>query len=185
VVKTGGGSKREGLGRGIHWHIENKVLYQPSDSEHQEIPYVRVVEDDGSKKGFVDVEANIDPTKVNEADLVEMDCITCHNRVTHMFFSPEDTVDGLIQRNLIASDIPDIRRQAVAAYSQIYDTTEKGLVGIEGISTYYQTYYGDYYAANQAKIEAAIQALKEAYQNSVYAAGMQSLSLDPGGKHPK
>src|SRR5574341_122692 len=26
-IKTGGGAKREGLGRGIHWHIVNKVLY--------------------------------------------------------------------------------------------------------------------------------------------------------------
>ena len=27
IMKTGGGAKREGLGRGIHWHIVNKVEY--------------------------------------------------------------------------------------------------------------------------------------------------------------
>ncbi|MGD8864480.1 MAG: NapC/NirT family cytochrome c, partial [Anaerolineales bacterium] len=27
TVKTGGGSERQGLGRGIHWHIENPIFY--------------------------------------------------------------------------------------------------------------------------------------------------------------
>ena len=31
VMKTGGGAKREGLGRGIHWHIVNKVEYFATD----------------------------------------------------------------------------------------------------------------------------------------------------------
>jgi nitrate/TMAO reductase-like tetraheme cytochrome c subunit len=32
VMKTGGGSERMGLGRGIHWHIENQVLLLPAGS---------------------------------------------------------------------------------------------------------------------------------------------------------
>src|SRR4030065_739507 len=43
ILKTGGGSKREGLGKGIHWHIENPIYYLALDEEEQEIPYVRVV----------------------------------------------------------------------------------------------------------------------------------------------
>ena len=38
ILKTGGGSKREGLGRGIHWHIENEVRYLPTDRLEQEHP---------------------------------------------------------------------------------------------------------------------------------------------------
>ena len=41
VLKTGGGSKRLGLGRGIHWHIVNQVFFLPADPEEQEIPYAR------------------------------------------------------------------------------------------------------------------------------------------------
>ncbi len=40
TLKTGGGSEREGLGRGIHWHILNQVYYLPTDPEEQDIPYV-------------------------------------------------------------------------------------------------------------------------------------------------
>ena len=38
IMKTGGGAKREGLGRGIHWHIVNKVEYYPLDDLDQENP---------------------------------------------------------------------------------------------------------------------------------------------------
>lgn len=31
TLKTGGGSKRQGLGKGIHWHIENQISYLPTD----------------------------------------------------------------------------------------------------------------------------------------------------------
>ena len=55
-----------------------------------------------------------------------MDCITCHNRITHLVAMPEDTVDKLIATGLISSDIPEVRRQAVALYSEIFDTTEMG-----------------------------------------------------------
>ena len=48
IMKTGGGSKREGLGRGIHWHIENEVRYLATDNLEQDIPYVRAIDDDGN-----------------------------------------------------------------------------------------------------------------------------------------
>jgi len=168
VLKTGGGSKREGLGRGIHWHIQNQVFFYSSDPEQQEIPYVRVVEDDGSISEYVDIEAQIDPATIDPADLEEMDCINCHNRITHMVFTPEDTVDNLLARGIISSDIPEIRLKAVEVYSAIYETTEKGLNGIAGLEEYYRTYYADYYNTNQEKIHAAISALQTAYGNSVY-----------------
>jgi len=168
VLKTGGGSKRQGLGRGIHWHIENQIQYLPTDPEEQEIPYVRVVEDDGTVTEYVDIESGLDTQAIDASQLKEMDCITCHNRITHLVKTPEDTVDQLIERGVISPDIPDIRRLAVDAYSQVYDSTAKGLNGIAGIESYYQTYYPEYYAANQEKIQSAIAALQDAYSQSVF-----------------
>ena len=168
VLKTGGGSKRQGLGRGIHWHIENQIQYLPTDPEEQEIPYVRVVEDDGTVTEYLDIESGLDTQAIDASQLKEMDCITCHNRITHLVKTPEDTVDQLIERGVISPDIPDIRRLAVDAYSQVYDSTAKGLNGIAGIESYYQTYYPKYYAANQEKIQSAIAALQDAYSQSVF-----------------
>jgi nitrate/TMAO reductase-like tetraheme cytochrome c subunit/mono/diheme cytochrome c family protein len=168
TLKTGGGDQRQGLGRGIHWHIQNKVEYLASDPEEQEIPYIRVTNRDGSTAEYTDIEAQLDPATVNPAELKEMDCITCHNRITHLVAAPEDTVDRLIAADRISKDIPDIHRQAVEAYSNVYSTTQQGLDGIAAIEEYYTTYYPEYYALNAPKIQQAIAVLQEAYGNSVY-----------------
>ena len=168
VLKTGGGTRREGLGRGIHWHIENKIDFLATDGHEQEIPYVRVIEDDGSITEYMDLETNIVPSSIKDSDLKRMDCISCHNRITHMVLSPVDTVDKLMARGLIASDIPEIHQKAVNVYSTVFQNTEVGLNRIASLREFYKTYYPDYYAENQEKVEAAISALQQAYSNSVY-----------------
>jgi nitrate/TMAO reductase-like tetraheme cytochrome c subunit/mono/diheme cytochrome c family protein len=168
VLKTGGGSERLGLGRGIHWHIENQVYYYPTDEREQNIPYVRVVEDDGSVTEYMDIESNLDPQTIKEEDLKEMDCITCHNRITHLILTPAATVNQLLDRGLISSDIPEIREKAVEVYSQLYDNQEKGIKGIEGLAAYYQTYYPEFYATNGYEVEQAIQILQDSYRQSVF-----------------
>ncbi len=111
TLKTGGGSERQGLGKGIHWHIQNQIQYLPTDPEEQSIPYVKVTEDDGSIKEYIDVESEVDMTNIDPADLKEMDCITCHNRITHLVLTPEKTVDQLISAGQISTQIPEIRQE--------------------------------------------------------------------------
>jgi nitrate/TMAO reductase-like tetraheme cytochrome c subunit len=179
TLKTGGGDARQGLGRGIHWHIQNKVDFIALDDEQQEIPYIRVTNSDGSIKEYLDVESGFDKSMVNPAELKEMDCITCHNRITHLVSTPEDVVDQLLETKQISPDIPDIRRVAVESYSNIYETTEQGLAGLDAIESYYQTYYADYYAANSSNIKDAITLLKTAYSNSVYPQQNSDWSTHP------
>jgi nitrate/TMAO reductase-like tetraheme cytochrome c subunit len=167
TLKTGGGTEREGLGKGIHWHIQNQILYYPTDKEEQNIPFVQVTNDDGSQTIYLDVESNIDPETIPPDALKEMDCITCHNRITHLVATPEETVDQLISRGLISTDIPEIRRKSVEVYSNIYETTEIGLLGIEGLHDYYRRVYPDFYAQNKSKVDDAVLVLQTAYKNSV------------------
>ena len=54
----------------------------------QNIPYVRVHNDDGSVTEYVDVESGFDASTLDESRLKTMDCITCHNRATHEFTMP-------------------------------------------------------------------------------------------------
>jgi nitrate/TMAO reductase-like tetraheme cytochrome c subunit len=168
TLKTGGGSKRQGLGRGIHWHIENPILYLATDPEEQEIPYVRVINDDGSFTEYIDLESDFNVNQIDEADLEEMDCITCHNRITHLVLTPENTIDQLMTRGEISTDIPEIRRKALGVYSAIYETTQKGLNGIAGLTGYYEQYYPEFYAANSELVVDAIAALQNAYAKSVF-----------------
>ncbi|MFN2177273.1 MAG: c-type cytochrome domain-containing protein, partial [Anaerolineales bacterium] len=168
TLKTGGGSKRAGLGRGIHWHIENPVYYFASDPEEQQIPYVKIVDEDGNITEYIDTEAVFNLSDVQESELVEMDCITCHNRITHLVPSPEDTIDQLLASGAISRDIPEIRSKSLGAYSEVFNSTQMGLNNIEGLVGYYQTYHPDYFQDNQDKIAEAVEALKNAYATSVF-----------------
>lgn len=179
TLKTGGGSERQGLGRGIHWHIQNEILFYSTDPEQQEIPYVKVINEDGSSEEFIDVGANFDRASLEGVELEEMDCATCHNRITHLVTTPQDTVDEMIARGQISREIPEIRRQAVAVYSQIYDRQETGLVGIAALEEFYRIYYPDFMQDKGELVKAAIEALQEAYSNSVYPEQNSDWSTHP------
>jgi nitrate/TMAO reductase-like tetraheme cytochrome c subunit len=168
TLKTGGGSQRQGLGRGIHWHIENQVYYLAEDPEEQVIPYVKVINSDGSIGEYYDVESDFNAQTVDPEELKEMDCITCHNRITHLVLPPEDTIDQLIQRGQISTDIPEIRLKSIEVYSQIFESTAKGLNNIAGLRGYYETYYPEFYTENGELVQQAIQVLQETYQQSVF-----------------
>jgi hypothetical protein len=100
--------------------------------------------------------------------LEEMDCITCHNRITHLVNPPEDMIDQLLSRGVVSSSIPDIRRQAIELFYRSYKTTELGLNAIEGLEDYYQTYHPDFYSDNPDLVRQAISELRDAYAQSVY-----------------
>jgi nitrate/TMAO reductase-like tetraheme cytochrome c subunit len=168
VMKTGGGTSRLGQGKGIHWHIENPVYYFPTDAEEQEIPYIEVPYDDGSTTAYLDIESGFDPASLGAEDLVEMDCITCHNRITHLVKQPENIIDQLLSLGVISPGIPEIRRVGVEMMRREYESKEQALLGISRIEAYYKSVYPEFYAENQDQIQEAVVALQEAYDRSVY-----------------
>ena len=168
ILKTGGGSKRVGLGRGIHWHIENNVQYLPTDELDQNIPYVRVTNDDGSVDEYVDIQSGFNKASVKEEDLKTMDCITCHNRISHTIPFPDQSVDNALSRGVIAADIPDIRRIGAEILSIEYDDQEQALSSISKLENYYATTFPDFYSSNQEEVAQAIVELQNIYTTSVF-----------------
>ena len=108
TMKTGGGNERQGLGKGIHWHVQSQVYYLPTDSSEQQIPYVKVINKDGTSTEYVDSESGLNPATIDQSQLKEMDCITCHNRITHLVLPPTDRIDQMMAHNLIDPAIPEI-----------------------------------------------------------------------------
>lgn len=168
ILKTGGGSKRQGLGKGIHWHIENRVLYYSTDNNDQTIPYIRVYNDDGSISEYVDVTSGINPADIDEKKLKQMDCITCHNRVSHLVDMPEVSVDIALDRKIIDPTIPEIRLKGVEVLTATYTTQAQAFNGIASLDDYYRVVYPDYYANNRPLIQTAIKALQDIYSQSVF-----------------
>jgi nitrate/TMAO reductase-like tetraheme cytochrome c subunit len=168
MMKTGGGANLQGVGSGIHWHVANKVEYYSTDPLDQTIPFVRVFNADGTTTDYIDTESNIDPSKIDPSQLKTMDCITCHNRVTHDFAPPADSVDSAMASGLISSKIPEIRKKAVEVLTVSYGSQPIAMSGIAGLSHYYSQYYSAFYSSNQGLIDSAIKELQGIYNQTVF-----------------
>lgn len=168
ILKTGGGSKREGLGNGIHWHIENPVDYIALDEERQQIPYVRVQNADGTYTEYVDTETSFDIATLDESKLQRMDCITCHNRTAHTILSPEKSVDQMMSQKLISPMIPEIKQNALEVLNQAYPDSESALQAIAGLEALYKDRYAEFYEDNQQLVTQAIEALQTYYRENFF-----------------
>ncbi len=166
IMKTGGGSSREGLGFGIHWHIENPVDFVALDEEKQVIPYVRVQNEDGSYTEYVDTESGFDAANINEDQLERMDCMSCHNRTSHISQQPDEAVDSMLARGAISSTIPEIKLRAVEYLSKPYATVEEAKAGIAELADFYRKNYGVYYNANVEAIDTAVEQLSNYFDIS-------------------
>jgi hypothetical protein len=166
ILKTGGGAKREGLGRGIHWHIVNPVYYYSEDIENQIIPYVRVMNEDGSYTEYVDVESGFDPSTLDESKLKQMECTTCHNRVSHSFKPPEVSIDEAMSRGLISPDIPNIHQRAIDVLYASYDSRDAAMKAIDGIEEQYKS--TEYYPDHGDQIGQAVRTLKNIYDRTFF-----------------
>ncbi|MEI7845017.1 MAG: NapC/NirT family cytochrome c [Chloroflexota bacterium] len=168
VLKTGGGAKRDGQGKGIHWHIVNKVEYLESDSLGQTIPYVRVSNPDGSTTEYTDVQSGLDPKTINTSKLRVMECTSCHNRVSHNFKAPTTSMDEYLTKNLIDPSIPEIHAQGVKVLSVAYTTQDEGLKAIAGLDDFYKTTYADFYAKSSDSVKNAITQIQKIYTDTVF-----------------
>lgn len=159
ILKTGGGTSREGLGFGIHWHIENPVEFIALDEEKQEIPYVRVQNTDGSYTEYIDAESDFDASTLDEDQLVRMDCMACHNRTSHMSEQPDEAVDSMLARGVISNKIPEIKMRAVEYLRKPYASVTEAEEGINGLAEFYRKNYSVYYQANTELINQTVDEL--------------------------
>jgi nitrate/TMAO reductase-like tetraheme cytochrome c subunit len=168
AMRTGGGTQREGLGRGIHWHVENEVYFVATDELEQEIPYVRVVGVDGSETVYTALDSDLTEEELAEMEQSEMDCITCHNRISHYILPPDVAVDKELFRNQIDADIPYIRENAVEVLSETYASDEAALDAITALDAYYAENHPGFYDESEASVDAAVDALVAVYEDTVF-----------------
>lgn len=168
LMHTGGGSSREGLGQGIHWHVENVVEYVALDRAEQEIPWVRVTTPDGVTKTYATEDSPVTSDNLGEYTVHEMDCITCHNRISHQLLSPQNAIDQAITREDLSIDMPQIREQAIELLSGEYESFDEANESFESLATFYQENYPTYYDRREDEIESAIVLLERIYKENNY-----------------
>ncbi len=168
IMKTGGGTQREGRGLGIHWHIENPVNFISLDPLKQTIPWIQVLDAQGNSTVYSDVEKPLTPDQIAKAEKYRMDCIDCHNRISHTFRSPTQAMDQALSLNRIDATIPMIHKKSVEVLSGSYKNADEADQAIDALDAVYQKEYAAFYQKNSAKIKDAIAYLKTTYRNLVF-----------------
>ena len=168
IMKTGGGSSRQGQGYGIHWHIENEVLYIAGDERKQDIPWVRVIDGSGKVTDYVDVEADISEEFIANGEKHRIDCLDCHNRISHLFRSPEQAMDQALALKHIDRRIPFIKRVGLEVLSNSYASTDEAMAAIAAIEKFYRERHPGFYAEDKETITTAVTWLQNSYKDIVF-----------------
>jgi nitrate/TMAO reductase-like tetraheme cytochrome c subunit len=167
LLKVGGANPLHGPVGGIHWHmvVNNKIEYIPADESRQIIPWVRVTNRETGRVAIYRSQTTPLPAKGKRRPLRRMDCIDCHNRPTHIFNSPNETLDVALWLNRIDPSIPSIKLNAARALVESTKTASKNQ-GLERIAKLLSSKYPNY--AEQRKIREAITVTQAIFHKNIF-----------------
>lgn len=172
LIKTGGGDPETGQTAGIHWHmnIGVKTEYIARDERRQDIPWIKVTDlHTGRVTIYQDADNPLTEKEIAAHERRRMDCMDCHNRPSHKFYSPDHMIDTAILTNKIASDLPEIKRIAVEAMDGDYKTEDEAVRGIASrILKAYRDDHADVLEARRVDIDRSILATQEQYKISIF-----------------
>jgi hypothetical protein len=164
-----GGTPLTPNARGIHWHIKSKVYFQPRDWTRQEIPYIRVQDDNGKVTEFVDTEKPLAKNEIAKDKQRLMDCIDCHDRPTHIFRSPSMAMDDNFVSGHIDSTLPYIKKVSVEILGKPYKSNKEAFEAIaSGIKNYYAANYPALALAKADAINNAVKAVQGIYSKNFF-----------------
>jgi NapC/NirT cytochrome c family protein len=165
---VGGGSADLGVGSGIHWHMNlaNEIEYVATDSTRQVIPYVRLRTRDGTVREYT--APNTTPGQIAAGERRRMDCLDCHNRPAHTFFTtPERAIDAAITQGRLPRDLPFVRREAVAAVREEYSDKDAALLAI---ASRLREFYKARPASDAALVRRIIDGTQDVWAHNVFPA---------------
>ncbi len=165
LVNVGGGNPRTGALEGIHWHMvtANSIEYIATDHDRQDIPWVRITDQDGNVTVYSDPESDVGP-ETEDLDVRSFDCIDCHNRPSHHFLPPATAMNIEMSKGAISTELPYVRRVGLELLNADYDTRDEANEAIvSGLDEYYRLEYPGDYDALRAEIEQASETLLDIY----------------------
>jgi nitrate/TMAO reductase-like tetraheme cytochrome c subunit len=171
LLRIGGGDPAFGPVGGIHWHmnIANRIEYIATDSQRQDIPWVRLTDVRGNTTVYRSTVNPLAAAQVAASRPRTMDCIDCHNRPTHIYNAPVTSVNLAISTGRIDSTIPFIKRQAVRALAAPYASTAAALSGISAtLTAFYDSAYPGPQAAAGAGLRRSIAEVQTIYAHSFF-----------------
>ena len=184
ILKTGAGTRDEGLGYGIHWHITNPVEYIAGDEHKQDIRWVRTTLPDGRTLEYSDATNPLTPEEMQDAEKKTMDCVDCHNRMGHPFPSPEDLVDQALAEGRLSPDLPYAKESMLDLLAADYESQEEALEAASTAGEQYEAAYPEAAAAYPEEVDQAQQLAEELITRLVFEEpGVTWQSFPDDNKH--
>ncbi|MBI4282907.1 MAG: c-type cytochrome [Chloroflexi bacterium] len=184
VLKVGGG--KEEVASGIHWHAAAKIWYLPLDDQRQKIAWVATEDVSGNVTEYVDPDriAEITPELIR-TNKRQMDCVDCHNRVTHLFRSPDELIDAALSDGSIDAKLPFIKQQGVKALMPQNSSLREAYTKIAAIKDYYQSNYPVVFQEKSAAIDSSIAKLEEVARLTTFDNGLDWKTHPDNAVHDK
>ena len=167
LVRIGGGDPNRGATEGIHYHmfVANSIKYIARDRQHLDIPYVESREPDGKVTVFRSTEDPLTEEEIRKGEKHEVDCIECHNRPTHIFRHPEQSVNQAMAQGWISPTLPMVKKLAVDTLEAPQKTEAGALASIKtAVESFYQKEYPQVFASRRADIDATVKQLQDIYK---------------------
>ena len=171
LIKTGGGDPATGAPEGIHWHmnIGNKIDYVASDDKRQTIPYIHVEDLQGRVTEYYAKDSSLSKDQIAKSPRHHMDCVDCHNRPTHIYVPPDQSVDQALLARRIDASLPFIKQEAVTVLAATYKTNDEALRAIaSGLQGFYETKYPDVAKSKQLEIRSAVTEIQQIYSRTTF-----------------
>jgi len=159
LMKVGGADPTHGPVGGIHWHmnVANKIEYIATDTNRLVIPWVRVTNPLGV---VTEYKVKSFTNDVSNYVIRKMDCMDCHNRPSHIFKSPNDSVNLAMSLGKIDSSVPWMKSNAVYLLTQDYKSEDEG---VQTIAATMAKIYN-----NSPKALASIATIQDIYTNNFF-----------------
>ncbi len=168
LMKIGGGNEVTGVTSGIHWHmnISNEITYLATDTARQVIPWVKAKSLlTGKETIYKSTETNLTDEQIKNGNKRIMDCIDCHNRPSHIYHPPAQSVNEEMAAGFVNPKLPYIKSIAVEALEGSYSTKPIALDSIKlTIEDFYKNNFPHIDSVKKVDIEKTIKQIQGIYK---------------------
>lgn len=173
-MKIGPENSALGLSEGIHWHINPNVEieYVSKRDQRKKIPWVKYTNaETGEVTIYEDEENAMSEKKMAIAEVRNMDCMDCHNRPSHHYYTPQEFIDNSLITGEIPKDLPFIKKVAMDIFKDPYDNKDTAIHTIK-------SYTKEFYAENMpeiiesrgADVDKAIEGMIHGFSENIFPA---------------
>jgi hypothetical protein len=124
---------------------------------------------DGTVREFRLEGAGFTPEQLAAGERRRMDCVDCHNRPTHVYLTPDQSVNESLAAGKLNPSLPYLKREAVALLSKSYASTDEALRSIAGgLEGFYRDNYPEVYAGKGDSVRAAAAEVQHLFQTYTF-----------------